>query len=427
MSGLLERAPEDATLAILRMECFAPGDQGALVNEGGFTAFVDSLAPHFRRIEVVAPVVPRLTVSAGLRGFRAPNVVLRELPDMKGLARCWLRSGAALARLQRWADGWDLVNLRAPDNFLPASAAWLRRRGIPHYLQLVSHPVDAGDAATSALPGPLRPLGRLAWRLQRRAIRRACEGRLCIAHGEALRAIAAGWGAEAHNLPSGSLSRAWVDPRPRSGRPRRLLFVGRLNTEKGLEQLVDALVELEDLDLAVTLAGWSTGPYAERLVARARRAGVAERLDLVGPVPHGAELFDLYRSHDLFVLPSVSEGTPRVLGEALAFGLPVAATTAGGIPDLIEHGVTGLLSAPGDAVGLARSLRRLIEDAELRHRLVSAAAETVDGRTLEHKAEQHVALLRGESLAPAGQRPQACSTEPGLGVREVPEVRGGAA
>ena len=403
MSALLPN-PADATLAILRMECFAPGpgntgDAGApLVNGGGFTAFVDSLAPHFRRVEVVAPVVPRLEVVG--RSFRAPNVVLRELPDMKGLARCWRRGGEALRRLERWSDGWDLVNLRAPDNFLPRVAPWLRRRGIPHYLQLVSHPFDAGDAVVGELGPLLRPLGALAWTVQRRAIRAACADRLVVAHGERLAEIAAGWGADAHNLPSGSLSRAWVDPRPRTGRPRRLLFVGRLNAEKGLEQLVDALAQLADLDLSVTLAGWSTGDFDRRLVERARRAGVAGRLELVGPVAHGPELFDLYRAHDAFVLPSVSEGTPRVIGEAMAFGLPVVSTTAGGIPDLVASERTGLLVAPGDAAALARALRRVVEDEPLRRGLVERAAATVDGRTLEHKAERHVALLAGASWRP---------------------------
>ena len=391
----LTKDPKDATLALLRLECFVPGADGALVNEGGFTALVESLAPHFGSIEVVAPIVPRLEVSAGLRPIAADNVVFRALPDMKGLARSWARGREALKRMESWAEGWDLVNLRAPDNFLPQVAPWLRSRGVPHYLQLVSHPFDAGAAATAALPALARPLGAAAWHVQRRALRAACAGRLCIAHGAALADIARGWGARAVNLPSGSLSRADIDPAPRRGRPRRALFVGRLNTEKGLDVLVDALAGVPDLTL--TLAGWPTGDYERRLRARAAERGVLERLDFKGPVPRGPELFALYRAHDVFVLPSISEGTPRVIGEAMAFGLPVVSTTAGGIPDLVEEGVTGLLVPPGDAVALARALERVRTDDGLRERLVAAAGRTVDARTLEHRAAQHVALLTGAS------------------------------
>lgn len=392
----LAKDPKDATLAILRLECFVPNAAGELVNEGGFTAFVESLAAHFGRIEVVAPVVPRITASKGLRPIRADNVVLRELPDMKGLARSIARARAGLARLETWSAGWDMVNLRAPDNFLPASAPWLRARAIPHYVQLVSHPFEAGAAATSALPLPLRPLGAAAWSRQRRAIRDAVSGRLCIAHGEALRAIAADWGADAVNLPSGSLSRAHIDPRPRTGRPRRALFVGRLNTEKGLLVLVDALRDVPDLE--ITLAGWPTGDFDAKLRARATERGVLERLHFAGPVPHGPDLFALYRAHDLFVLPSISEGTPRVIGEAMAFGLPVVSTTAGGIPDLIQHGVTGLLAQPGDPASLAAALRQVQTDDALRTRIVTAAGATVDQRTLEFRAAQHVQLVCGEAL-----------------------------
>lgn len=419
--SFLTKDPKDATLALLRLECFVPNADGALVNEGGFPGLVESLAPHFGRIEVVAPVVPRLEVSAGLRPIEADNVVFRALPDMKGLARSWARSREALKRIAEWAPGWDMVNLRAPDNFLPVIAPWLRRANVPHYVQMVSHPFDAGASATAALRPLARPLGAAAWRLQRHAIRRAVEGRLCIAHGDSLRAIAQGWGAHAVNLPSGSLRRAAIDPTPRVRAPRKLLFVGRLNTEKGLFVLVDALAELEargvlEAGMGVTLAGWPTGDFGARLEAYAGERGVRERLAFVGPVPHGPELFELYRAHDVFVLPSISEGTPRVIGEAMAFGLPVVSTTAGGIPDLVADGRTGLLVAPGDARALAAALERVLTDGALRARLVQNAAATVDARTLEHRAAQHVALVCGTDAGALGLAPSA-----------EPERAGGAA
>lgn len=395
----LDKDPSEATLAILRLECFVPNSDGALVNEGGFTGFVESLAPHFKRIEVVAPVVPRLNVSQGLRPIQADNVVLRALPDMKGLVRSWGRSRSALRLLDSWASNWDLVNLRAPDNFLPVSAPWLRRHAVPYYVQMVSHPFDAGSAATQALPTLARPLGAAAWTVQRRAMRAACRDRVCIAHGEALRHIAAEWGADAYNLPSGSLSRAAIDPTPRAHAPRRVLFVGRLNTEKGLLTLVEAMARLVDLDFDVTLAGWPTGDFDRRLTELANARGVLGRLHMIGPVPHGPLLFDLYREHDVFVLPSLSEGTPRVIGEAMAFGLPVVTTRAGGIPDLVEHERTGLLCTPGEASELAAALRRVLTEERLREDLVRTAAATVDARTLEFRAEQHVQIITGQGLA----------------------------
>ena len=392
----------DKTLAILRLECFVTGPDGRPVNEGGFVPLVDSLAPYFGRVEVVAPVVERLAVSSGLRTFESPNVTFRPLPDLKGLARTWWRSRAAMAKIRGWSSGWDLVNLRAPDNLLPFTAPMLDELGIPFYVQLVSHPFDAADSAVGALTPALRPLGRLAWSVQHRAIRSAMAGRFCIAHGESLAAIATEFGAEALNLPSGSLSRASIELTHRSGQPRKLLFVGRLNAEKGLAFLVDALPALEDLDLELTLVGWQTGDFEQLLRRRAEAGGVLGRINFHGPAAHGGELFDLYRQHDLFVLPSVSEGTPRVIGEAMSFGLPVVTTTAGGLPDLVEDGVTGLTVPPADAGLLAQAIRRMVEDRALRERVVEAASATVDGRTLEAKAEVHVAAL-AERFAPSAE------------------------
>jgi glycosyltransferase involved in cell wall biosynthesis len=83
------------------------------------------------------------------------------------------------------------------------------------------------------------------------------------------------------------------------------------------------------------------------------------------------------------VLPSRSEGTPRVLVEARAFGCPVVATTAGGIPTSVTDGVDGLLVAPEDPDALADAILQVIQDGELRARLVAAGRERAAGHTAE--------------------------------------------
>ena len=88
-------------------------------------------------------------------------------------------------------------------------------------------------------------------------------------------------------------------------------------------------------------------------------------------------LFELYRSHDVFVLPSLSEGTPRTLVEARAFGCPVVATRVGGIPSSVQHGVNGLLVPPNDSQGLASAVERVLSEEPLRLKLI---AEGLAGR-----------------------------------------------
>ncbi len=383
----------NSTLAIVRMECFVQDGTGAWVNRGGFVPFVDSLAPYFKSIEVVAPVVAGLSVPKGARSFRASNVIFRPLPNLQGLARCWTRGSKALRMLDEWSEGWDLVNLRAPDNFLPMALRYVQEKQIPHYVQLVSHPGEVETTAIKNLRPALRVIARRLWRSQRNAIEEACNGSLCIAHGSAPRDLAESWGARAVNLPSGSISAADMPLQSLRGAPRQLLFVGRVDPEKGLDVLIDCLPTLADLNLELVIAGWSTGDTEQRLRNQAERLGVAPSVRFIGPVAHGKELFELYHRADIFVLPSTSEGTPRVIGEAMAFGLPVISTRAGGIPDIVEHEKTGLLVAPGNPQPLGRAIRRMVTDERLRNSIVREANLHLHGRTLESVASAHARAI----------------------------------
>jgi glycosyltransferase involved in cell wall biosynthesis len=85
------------------------------------------------------------------------------------------------------------------------------------------------------------------------------------------------------------------------------------------------------------------------------------------------ELLDLFQSADLFVLPTLADCFGNASIEAMSVGLPVITTAIGGIPDIVEHGVTGYLLSPGDAAGLARTVEHLVSNADAR-RAFSVAA-----------------------------------------------------
>jgi glycosyltransferase involved in cell wall biosynthesis len=83
---------------------------------------------------------------------------------------------------------------------------------------------------------------------------------------------------------------------------------------------------------------------------------------------------------DAFVLPSHNEGLPMSLLEAMAATLPVISTPVGGIPEVVEHGVNGLITDAGNVQSLANNMRALVDDAELRAKLGRAARETIQSR-----------------------------------------------
>lgn len=166
-----------------------------------------------------------------------------------------------------------------------------------------------------------------------------------------------------------------VDARESSGgRPLRVLFVGRLVPEKGPQVLLDAVAALPHSSVAVRVVG--DGPLREQLQQAVAAAGLADRVELVGPMGQES-LPEQYAWADVFCLPSFAEGLPVVLMEALAAGCTVVTTAIAGIPELVEHDVTGLLVTPGRADALAAALLRVRGDDGLRARLTAAGAERV--------------------------------------------------
>lgn len=153
---------------------------------------------------------------------------------------------------------------------------------------------------------------------------------------------------------------AWAAPAGRDGARAalglpsdgyRLGWVGRLSQEKGADVLIDALALLGDLPLQVSILG--TGRESESLAARARAAGVSDRIRWHGTVPDAGRLFAAF---DCFVLSSRTEGTPIVLFEAMAVGVPIVAAAVGGVPDVVSAD-EALLVAPSDPAALAAGIR----------------------------------------------------------------------
>lgn len=107
------------------------------------------------------------------------------------------------------------------------------------------------------------------------------------------------------------------------------------------------------------------GGLREPLEQRAAELGIADRITWLGKVPHD-EVGWVMSTGDVFVLPSLSEGLPTVVCEAMACGLPVVATAVDGTPEIVDDPATGLLVRPHDAEGLADALARVLGDAPLR-------------------------------------------------------------
>ena len=169
---------------------------------------------------------------------------------------------------------------------------------------------------------------------------------------------------------------AFEEKPPHAG-TRRLLCVGRLIPSKGQVILIQACVRLRDMghDFVLVLVG--AGPDQIRLEQAIASAAIGDKVLLTGALERQAVLHQLARA-DIFVLPSLNEGIPVVLMEAMSCGVPCVSTPVGGIPELIEHNLTGLLATQGDVGSLVHQLERLITQAGLRAQIARRARQKVE-------------------------------------------------
>jgi glycosyltransferase involved in cell wall biosynthesis len=201
---------------------------------------------------------------------------------------------------------------------------------------------------------------------------------------------------------------------PRDGRdpadPVRLLAVGRFQPKKGYPALLDAVARVGGR-VRLTVVGY--GPLEAELHARAQALGLGDRVRWAGALDQPAVRAQ-YRAHDLLVLAAEvapdgdRDGLPNVVVEALSQGLPVVATRAAAIPELIVDGVHGRLVPPGDADALAAAIEALAADPGLRHRMGAAGiARIAEGWDLDAGADRLAALLRAALPAAAPARTRA--------------------
>ncbi len=304
----------------------------ALVDDGRFE--VEVLAARDRHFEADLPRWEGVPV----RGL--PHRGPEFLGFAPGLLKAMLESGADLLHLQGlWGThSW-------------AAHRWKRATGRPLVLSPHSHLNPAGLAHRAAFK-------RLINAAYQESLLRSCGALHAVSDEEARGIRAFGLTQPLFRIPYG------IDPAPgpaprRAGGEKILLFLGRINPLKGLEPLLRGWARARPggRDWRLVVAGWEDAPgYLKRLKRQAQGLGLEGSVSFQGP-KFGDEKDRLLRRSRAFILPSVTEGLPVSLLEALTWRLPVLATPACNLPEAFQAGA-GIPLAPG-AAGVAEGLSRL--------------------------------------------------------------------
>lgn len=334
------------------------------------------------------------------RGWRGGEQQMAYL--MEGLRRRGHRvvaavqpDGAALPRLR--AAGFEVHAIRMRGEVDPVAALALARRISAIRADVVhlhtSHAHTLGAIAARLTHRPVVIVSRrVDFSIYRHSFlglnglkyRMGLDRIVCVS--EAVREVLKRDGLEPERLrvvksavdPARVASAAPVDVRARLGLPaeaRIVLAVGALVGHKGHKHLVEAMPPLVAAvpDVHVVIAG--EGPLRGDLERQARALWIAPRLHMPGQVD---DLPGWFHSVDVLSMPSVEEGLGTSVLDGMAAGLPVVATKAGGIPEMIRDGIDGILVEPGDPRALADALSRVLLDPDLRARLSAAARRRVD-------------------------------------------------
>lgn len=169
----------------------------------------------------------------------------------------------------------------------------------------------------------------------------------------------------------------------------KLLFVGKLNEGKGTIFLLQALEKLvNEFKSNVQLTVIGDGPLEDKLKKYVANHNLDHVVDFTGYIPPSKGLFEYFKNADLFVLPTLYEGTPRVVTEALALGLPVIATNIGGIPDIVIHNENGLLISPGNVDDIVNSVLKLSKEPELRQKMIKHGMKTAQEHSIDNQSEK---------------------------------------
>ena len=192
-------------------------------------------------------------------------------------------------------------------------------------------------------------------------------------------------------VPNGVGEEFFADRNYASRSPFRLLYVGTWLDRKGVHYLAESfgLLAREDSSVWLTVAGCGN---SEVEVKSSFAPAIRDRVSVVPFVPR-SEMPSVYASHDIFVFPSLVEGMPLTLLEAMASGMPVVTTTSSGMQDVVENDFNGLLVPPANTSELARAVSKLCGSVELRCRLGHEAQNTMRRYTWPRITEQLEEIL----------------------------------
>jgi len=323
----------------------------------------------FDSVMVVARVKPVKKVPRNWYKSTGPGVKFCALPDYHGPWQYLQVRGKVKSIIKEAVCFADSYILRVPSNIGTVLWHYLRKNKIPYAVEVVADPWDA--LAPGSVKSALRPFFR--WKMHHDLVeqcRHATVASYVTEFALQKRYPASCWSTYYSDVEvpeSAILDGPGLESRIQrqkakieSGAPLRLVYVGTLaQLYKASDILLASTAACIKKGLKLELVMVGDGQYRMQLEKDAEKLGIADKVHFTGWVRAGKEVFEQFDAADLFVLPSLTEGMPRALIEAMARGIPSIGSTVGGFPELL---CVEDLVVPGDVESLVNKICEVIGD-----------------------------------------------------------------
>ena len=370
---------------------------GRCYTQERFGRYLDSLAPFFAEIAVFTPARSCQEAECSYVLFNK-NIIFYPLQAANNVSGLFEKAGRYLnmfRSIKKDLPDYDLVYVYLPSNLGLLGAYAAMMHGIPLFTYVGGDIEDAlvhMDIIRLTIMKKIYSFFYLA--MSRSAISRS---RFCIAAGKMLKEKLSSNSANVFQ----AVSR--VDFRPGdiyirrdtcNGPVVKLLYVGRLSKAKGIFYLLEALRILIEKEHAISLTLVGKDCTSGELDSMIRELNLEDHVKLAGYIPNGKKLFYVFRRSDIFVLPSLSEGFPRVIYEAMANSLPVITTSVGGIPFELRNESDALLIQPSSAKEIVNAVEQMLSTPDLRRKLIKNGVKRALDVSRHEASTQLIELVR---------------------------------
>jgi len=374
-------------LCIVSLKKFFIKD-GTYWTYGGFGDYVKSFFPYFEKVHLCVPV--STDIIPGTYEMKHPKLTFTHLPFYKNEFELLLRWPLILHAVKNDVRDSDIINPRIPDMTGVAGWLWAQYYNKPHFVSVLSDIHNFLETPDNTRTKGVIKYGLYSWlRFYLLFENKIFQKSLCFPQGQLL----------FNRYPLAPASYRWISssvydndiinasPLSCEKKTIRLLHVGRVTRAKGHKYLVQMIPFLKTLipnrRIVLICIGAIDPAIRTELFKQIDQAGLENEIFFIGNIKHGNQLWQYYDKSDIFVFSSLWEGTPKVLIEAMARGLPVVSTNVGGIPGMIEHNVNGLLTPPQNPEAFAREVARLVLDKNLRQRCIHNGLKFAKNHTIE--------------------------------------------